>query len=42
VCRGGFLVGEEKVKEGDEGDSIWLMDFIYLYETELKNLLQLL
>jgi hypothetical protein len=33
------MVGE-RVKEGDEGASIWQMDFIYLYETELRNLLQ--
>jgi hypothetical protein len=30
------------VKEGDSGDGIWQMDFIYLCETELRNLLQLL
>jgi hypothetical protein len=40
--QGGVLVGGRRVKEGDEGDGIWLMDFIYLYETELKNLLQLI
>jgi hypothetical protein len=28
--------------EGRLGDGIWLIAFIYLYETELKNLLQLL
>jgi hypothetical protein len=32
------LVGGGKVKERDYGEGIWLMDFIYLYETELKNL----
>jgi hypothetical protein len=25
------------VKEGDQGDGKCLMDFIYLYETELKK-----
>jgi hypothetical protein len=35
-------VGGGRVKEGDYGNGIWLMDFIHLYETELKNLLQLL
>jgi hypothetical protein len=25
------------VKEGEYGDRIWLMDFIYIYETELKK-----
>jgi hypothetical protein len=30
------------VKEGDWGDGVWLVNFIYLYETELENLLQLL
>jgi hypothetical protein len=30
------------VKEKDEGDSIWQMDFLYPYETELRNLLLLL
>jgi hypothetical protein len=39
---GGVLVGGGRMKEGDQGDGIWWMDFIYLYETELKNLLQLL
>jgi hypothetical protein len=29
------------VKEGDEGEGIWLMGFVYLYETELKIPLQL-
>jgi hypothetical protein len=30
------------MNERDEGESIWLMDFIYLYETEQRNVLQLL
>jgi hypothetical protein len=38
----GVLVEAERVNEGDYDDGILLMDFIYLYETELKNLLQLL
>jgi hypothetical protein len=38
----GALVEGGMVKEGDYSDGIWLMDFIYLYKTELKNLLQLL
>jgi hypothetical protein len=32
----------ERVNEGDEGEGIWWMDFTHLYETELRNLLQLL
>jgi hypothetical protein len=36
VC-GGVLVGGERVKEGDYGDGIWQMDFIYLYEIKLRN-----
>jgi hypothetical protein len=27
-------VGGRRVKEGESGDGIWLMDFTYLYETE--------
>jgi hypothetical protein len=30
---------ERRVKEGD-CDGVWSMDFIYLYETELRSLLQ--
>jgi hypothetical protein len=37
-----LLVGGGRVNEGNEGEGIWLMDFIYLYEIELRNLLQLL
>jgi hypothetical protein len=39
MYNGGTIGG---MKEGDKGDGIWFMDFIYLYETELRNLLQLL
>jgi hypothetical protein len=39
---GRVLVGRGRVKEGDEGDSVWQMDFIYLYETDPRNYLQLL
>jgi hypothetical protein len=42
VCVWGVLVQGERVNEGDEGDSIWLMKFMYLYEIEKRNLLQLL
>jgi hypothetical protein len=28
------LVGGRRVNEGDEGEGIWLMGFIYLYELE--------
>jgi hypothetical protein len=35
-------VGGRRLKEGDKGDHIWQMDFIYLYEAELRNLLELL
>jgi hypothetical protein len=38
----GALVGGRRVNEGDGGEGIWLMDFIYLYEIEQRNLLQLL
>jgi hypothetical protein len=30
-------VGGGGVNEGDEGEGIWLMDFIYLYEIEPKK-----
>jgi hypothetical protein len=30
-------VGGGKVKEGDQGDGLWQMDFIFLYETELET-----
>jgi hypothetical protein len=40
VCGEEILVGG--VNEGDEGEGIWSMDFIYLYEIEQRNLLQLL
>jgi hypothetical protein len=33
------LVGEGRVNEGDEGEGLWLMDFIYLYKIEQRNLL---
>jgi hypothetical protein len=39
---GVVLVGEGRLNEGDEGEEIWWLDFIYLYEIELRNLLQLL
>jgi hypothetical protein len=39
---GGSILGGEKVNERDYGEGIWLMDFIYLYEIEKRNLLQLL
>jgi hypothetical protein len=39
---GGDASGRGKVKEGDEGEGIWWIDFIYLYEIEQRNLLQLL
>jgi hypothetical protein len=35
----GGTCGREKVNEGDEGEGIWWMDFIYLYEIEQRNLL---
>jgi hypothetical protein len=34
--------GRERVNEGDEGDGVWLIDLIYLYEIKQRNLLQLL
>jgi hypothetical protein len=40
VCGGGITSGRGRVDEGDEGEGIWLMDFIY--EIEQRNLLQLL
>jgi hypothetical protein len=39
---GVVLVGAGRVNEGDEGEGIWLMDFIYLYKIEQRNLLWLL
>jgi hypothetical protein len=30
----GVLVGGKRVNEGDEGEGIWLVNFIYLYEIE--------
>jgi hypothetical protein len=42
VCVLGVLVEVGRVNEGDKGDDICLMDFIYLYEIEQGNLLQLL
>jgi hypothetical protein len=38
----GMLVGAGRVNKGDEGEGICLIDFIYLYEIEQRNLLQLL
>jgi hypothetical protein len=38
----GVLVEGERVNKGNEGEGIWLMDFIYIYETELRNLFQFL
>jgi hypothetical protein len=32
--------GRGRRNGGDEGEGIWLMDFIYLYEIEQRNLLQ--
>jgi hypothetical protein len=29
--------GRGRVTEGDEGEGIWWMDFIYLYEIEQRN-----
>jgi hypothetical protein len=37
----GVTTGRGRVKEGDSGEGIWLMDFTYLYETAQRNLLQL-
>jgi hypothetical protein len=42
VCVGGVLIGERRVNKGDKDEGIWLMYFIYLYEIEQRNLLQLL
>jgi hypothetical protein len=38
----GTVCGGKRGKEGDEGEGIWWMDFIYFYETEQRHLLQLL
>jgi hypothetical protein len=35
-------VGGGRVNGGDEGEGIWLIGFVYIYEIEQKNLLQLL
>jgi hypothetical protein len=42
VSGSGVFVGQGRVNEGEEGEGIWLMDFIYLHEIEPRNLLQLL
>jgi hypothetical protein len=34
--------GRGRGNEGDEGEVIWLMDFIYIHEIDQRNLLQLL
>jgi hypothetical protein len=39
---GGYLWKGGRMNEGDEGEGIWLMDFIHLYVIEQRNLLQLL
>jgi hypothetical protein len=41
-CVWGVLAGQGRVNEGDEGESIWSMDFIYFHEIEQRNLFQLL
>jgi hypothetical protein len=38
VCEGG-TGGRRRVNEGDEGEGIWLMDFIYKTKKPLANLL---
>jgi hypothetical protein len=30
----GGTYGKGRVSEGDEGEGVWLMDFIYLHELE--------
>jgi hypothetical protein len=35
-------MGRGRMNERDEGEGVWLMDFIYLYEIEQRNLLKLL
>jgi hypothetical protein len=35
-------MGGGRVNEGDDGEGIWLMDVIYLYEIEQRNLLKFL
>jgi hypothetical protein len=42
VYGGEVPVGGRRVNEGDEGEGIWLMDFIYLYEIKQRNLLHFL
>jgi hypothetical protein len=42
VCGGGGTSERGRVNGGDLGAGVWLVDFIYLYETELRDLLQLL
>jgi hypothetical protein len=38
----GGSCGKGRGNGGDEGERIWLMDFIYVCEIEQRNLLQLL
>jgi hypothetical protein len=33
-------VEKGRLNEGDEGEGMWLMDFIYLHKIEQRNLLQ--
>jgi hypothetical protein len=39
---GGLWEVGRRVNEGDEGEGIWLMDFLYINEIEQRDLLQLL
>jgi hypothetical protein len=34
VCQWGVPMGGERVNDGDEGEEIWLMDFVYMYKIE--------
>jgi hypothetical protein len=35
---GMIQLGGQRVNEGDEGEAIWLIDFVYLYEIEQRNM----
>jgi hypothetical protein len=42
VCFVGRTSGRVESNEGDEGEGMWWVGFIYLYEMEKTNLLKLL
>jgi hypothetical protein len=41
-CVGEYFSDRRRVNGSDEGEGIWLMDFIYIYEIEQQNFFHLL